>query len=75
MLKIKLVRFGRKKRPTYRIAVAEERSKVTGKVIEALGFYNPNIKPPKLSVKEDLLKKWLSRGTQPTESVRKLLNL
>lgn len=75
MLKIKLVRFGRKKNPTYRIAVAEERSKATGKVIESLGFYNPSVKPPKLSVKNELLKKWLGKGTQPTPSVRKLLNL
>lgn len=74
-LKIKLVRFGRIKKPTYRIVVAEQRSKVTGKIIESLGFYNPENKKEKLSVNQELLKKWLVHGSQPTASVRKLLNL
>ena len=73
--KIKLVRHGRKKRPSYRIVVAEERSKVTGMVIDTLGYYDPQVTPPKISVNRQLLKKWLSNGSQPTESVRKLLKL
>lgn len=74
-LKIKLVRFGRKKRPSYRIVVAEERSKVTGNIVAALGYYNPGMKPPKIEVDREALNKWITAGSQPTESVRKLLNL
>lgn len=75
MIKIKLVRFGRKKKPSFRIVVAEERSKVTGRIIEYIGYYNPQEVPPKIKIKEEALKKWLSLGTQPTPSVRKLLKL
>jgi len=75
MLKIKLVRSGRKKSPSYRIVIAPLRSKITGKIVTSLGYYNPQDTPPKLSVDRATLNKWLRVGTQPTESVRKLLKL
>lgn len=75
MIKIKLARHGRKKMPSYRIVVAEEHSKVTGRVIDTIGYYNPEYNPPKISVNQELLKKWLSQGCQPTDAVRKLLKL
>ena len=53
--------------------MAEKRSKLTGKVIARLGYYDPEIK--KISVNTDDLKKWLAVGSQPTASVRKLLKL
>jgi len=74
-LKIKLIRIGRNKSQAFRIAVARERSKLTGRIIENLGFYNPNKKKPVISVNQELLSKWLKKGSTPTESVRKLLKL
>ncbi|OGG03352.1 30S ribosomal protein S16 [Candidatus Gottesmanbacteria bacterium RBG_16_37_8] len=72
---IKLVRHGRKKRPSYRIVVAEKRSKVTGAVKGTIGFYDPSVNPPKIEVNQNELKKWLSVGSKPTDSVKKLLKL
>ena len=74
-LKIKLVRVGRKKRPFYRIVVAEERSKVTGKVVDTLGYYDPQINPPKIQINQEQLNKWLNHGSRPTAAVKKLLNI
>ncbi|OGG16757.1 30S ribosomal protein S16 [Candidatus Gottesmanbacteria bacterium RIFCSPHIGHO2_02_FULL_39_14] len=73
-LAIKLVKHGRKKRVSYRIVVAEKRSKITGSVVARLGFYDPNGKP-NIVVNKEELNKWLSRGVHPTNSVKKLLNL
>ena len=74
-VKIKLIRFGRKKRPTYRIVVAEAKSKATGKTIDTIGFYNPLTEPNRLKDDKEKLEKWLSYGVQPTDAVRKLLKL
>lgn len=73
--KIKLVRLGRKKRPFFRIVVAETRDKLRGKVVETLGFYDPLTTPHKIEINKEALKKWLSLGVQPTDSVRKLLKI
>lgn len=74
-VKIKLSRTGRKKLPSYRIIVAEERSKINGSVIDNLGFYDPVSQPPRIKVNEQSLKKWLKFGVQPTNAVKKLLKI
>ena len=71
-LKLKLSRVGRTSLASYRIVVAEERSKRNGKVVATLGYYNPKSTPV---VDRMELKKWISQGAKPTLSVKKLLAL
>ena len=71
-VKIRLRRMGQKKAPYYRIIVADSRSPRDGRFIEEIGTYDPNTEPCTVKVNEELAKKWLSNGAQPTESVAKL---
>lgn len=73
MLKIKLTRKGKKHQPSYRIVVAEARSKRNGKYIESLGFYNPLTNPPTIKINKKSFQEWLAKGAQPTEKVKKLI--
>jgi small subunit ribosomal protein S16 len=70
---IRLARRGSKKRPTYRIVVADKRSPRDGRFIETIGYYNPQMEPSLIEVNEDKAKQWLSVGAQPSDAVRKLL--
>ncbi|CAM6022089.1 unnamed protein product [Sphagnum balticum] len=75
-VRIRLVRFGRKKLPFYRIFVAHSRARRDGRHIELIGFYNPiaGIDGKKqIGIKADRVKYWLSVGAQPTDTVRGLL--
>ncbi|MCI5899007.1 MAG: 30S ribosomal protein S16 [Firmicutes bacterium] len=74
-VKIRLRRMGEKKNPFYRIVVADSRSPRDGRFIEEIGTYNPNIEPSEFKVNEELAKKWLANGAQPTEVVAKLFKL
>lgn len=74
-VKIRLARMGKKNKPFYRIVAIDESAKRNGKVVENLGYYNPEKNSPKIKVNEKSLKLWLSLGAQPTTPVRKLLNL
>jgi small subunit ribosomal protein S16 len=69
------MRMGKKKQPTYRIVAADSRSPRNGRFIEILGTYQPRLDPSGITVDEDKAVKWLRNGAQPTESVRKLLEL
>jgi len=71
-VKIRLKRMGRKKSPFYRIVVADARSPRDGRVIEEIGTYDPRTDPSTFHVNEELAKKWLSNGAQPTETVSKI---
>ena len=71
-VKIRLRRMGQKKAPFYRIVVADSRSPRDGRCIEEIGTYDPNTNPSTISVNEELAKKWLATGAQPTEVVAKL---
>mgnify|MGYP002801893591 CR=1 FL=1 len=71
-VKIRLRRMGQKKAPFYRIVVADSRSPRDGKCIEEIGTYNPNTDPSEFKINEELAKKWLANGAQPTEVVGKL---
>ena len=75
MVKIRLRRMGSKKKPFYRIVVADSRSPRDGRFIEEIGYYNP-IAKPEAEVKIDAEKaaKWLGNGAQPTDIVKKLFN-
>ncbi len=72
MIKIKLLPRGKKHQVTYRIVIAEQRSKSDGKYIDDLGFYTPQTKT--LNINKDKLSDWQKKGAQLTEGVDKLLN-
>lgn len=74
-VKIRLRRMGRKKAPFYRIVVADSRSPRDGRCIEEIGTYDPNTNPSTFKVNEELAKKWLANGAQPTEVVSKIFKL
>ncbi len=72
-VRIRLMRFGRKKRPFYRVVVADSRAPRDGKYIDKLGYYDPLKEPYELKIDEEKVRLWLSRGAEPTETVRALL--
>ena len=71
-VKIRLRRMGQKKAPFYRIVVADSRSPRDGRFIEEIGTYNPTKDPSEFKGDEELAKKWLNNGAQPTEVVGKI---
>lgn len=73
--KIRLKRFGTKKRPFYRIVVMDGREPRDGRAIEEVGLYHPiEVEENQLRLKEDRLREWLDKGARPSDTVRKLLN-
>lgn len=72
MVKIRLRRMGAKKQPTYRFVVADARAPRDGRFIEILGHYNPRTEPRTIEVDEAKAKEWLSKGAEPSETVRRL---
>ena len=74
-VKIRLRRMGQKKNPIYRIIVADSRSPRNGRFLEEIGTYNPNTDPSEFKIDEELAKKWLTNGAQPTDVVAKLLKV
>ena len=74
-VKIRLRRMGQKKAPFYRIIVADSRSPRDGRFIEEIGTYDPNNDLSTYNVNEELAKKWLASGAQPTEVVSKIFKL
>lgn len=74
-VKMRLRRMGQKKAPFYRIIVADSRSPRDGRFIEEIGVYDPTKEPAMIQVNEELAKKWLANGAQPTEVVGKLLKI
>ena len=73
MVKIRLARGGAKKKPYYRIVVADVRKKRDGKFIERIGFYNPMIQENRFEIDSERAKYWLSAGAQPTDRVGNLM--
>jgi small subunit ribosomal protein S16 len=65
--------MGAKRRPFYRLVVADSRSPRDGRFIEQLGYYDPLTEPATVKIDEDKVAQWLSRGAQPSESARTLL--
>lgn len=72
-VKIRLSRMGQKKKPFYRIVVADSRSPRDGRIIEAIGTYNPVSDNKEVVIEEEKAKKWLATGAKPTDTVAKLL--
>ncbi len=73
MVKIRLARMGAKKKPYYRVVVADSRARRDGPFIEIIGTYDPTKEPSEVKVDADKARSWLDRGAQPTDTVKKLL--
>ena len=73
-VKIRMKRMGSKKRPFYRIVVADSRSPRHGRQSETVGTYNPLTKPEEVVLKEDRVMEWLGNGAQPSDTVRNILS-
>ena len=73
-VKIRLKRMGSKKRPFYRIVVADSRSPRDGRFIETVGTYNPLTDPETVTLKEEKVMNWLNNGAQPSDTVRNILS-
>jgi small subunit ribosomal protein S16 len=73
LVKIRLKRMGAKKRPFYRIVIADARSPRDGRFIETVGTYDPRKNPSEVTLKEDRIRYWLNNGAQPTDTVRSIL--
>ena len=72
-VKIRLARHGAKKRPYYRIVVADARAPRDGKFIEEIGRYNPCVDPSMIKFDLEKVDKWIANGAQPTDTVARLL--
>ena len=71
-VRIRLTRVGATKQPTYRVVVADSRSARDGRAIDTIGHYNPRTEPIELVVDEAKAKDWMSKGAQPSDTVRRL---
>jgi small subunit ribosomal protein S16 len=74
-VKLRLTRVGKTKQPHYRVIAADSRRARDGRFIEILGQYNPRTEPSTIAIDNDKAVKWLMQGAQPTERVRKLLEI
>ena len=72
-VKIRLTRLGKKKKPFYRIVVANSEAPRDGKFLEIVGTYDPLKDPVEVNIKQDKLQYWLGQGAQPTDTVKSLL--
>ena len=73
MVKIRLKRMGMKKKPFYRVVVADERAPRDGRFIEEIGYYDPMKQPAEINVDNEKAAEWMKNGAQPTDTVRILL--
>ena len=73
MVKIRLMRRGAVKRPSYRVVVSDSRSPRDGRFIEIVGRYNPQTDPSTIDLDADKVKDWLAKGAQPSEPVARLI--
>ncbi|MDD2648073.1 MAG: 30S ribosomal protein S16 [Eubacteriales bacterium] len=73
MVKIRLRRLGMKKKPFYRVVVADQRFPRNGRFIEEIGYYDPMKEPAEIKIDAEKAKDWMKKGAQPTDTVRVLL--
>jgi small subunit ribosomal protein S16 len=74
-VKLRLMRMGKTKQPTYRVVAADARSPRNGRFIEIIGTYEPRRDPSVIKIDNDRAAHWLSNGAQPTDRVEKLLKI
>lgn len=74
-VRIRLKRFGTKRRPYYRIVVMDSRTARDGRALDEVGFYHPiEVADKQLSIKEEKVREWFDKGATPSDTVRNLLN-
>jgi small subunit ribosomal protein S16 len=73
MVKIRLARHGSKKKPVYRIVVANSESPRDGRYLDQIGLYDPTTSPARVQIKTEKLNDWLAKGAQPTATVSELI--
>jgi small subunit ribosomal protein S16 len=73
VLRIRLHRTGKRKQPSYRVVVADQRSPRDGRFVEIIGHYNPLTNPSQIALDEERALHWLAKGAQPSESATALL--
>ena len=74
-VKIRLKKFGTKKRPYYRLVVMDKDAPRDGRALEEVGYYHPiEAEEKQLHLKEDKIKEWIKKGARPTATVKRLLN-
>ncbi|MCA9831645.1 MAG: 30S ribosomal protein S16 [Dehalococcoidia bacterium] len=73
MLKIRLTRIGKTKKPYYRLVVAEELGRRDGRFVETLGSYDPHADPPVAKLDAEKTREWITKGAQPSEAAAKIL--
>jgi small subunit ribosomal protein S16 len=74
-VKIRLIRVGKPKQPTYRVVVVDGRSPRDGRYLDRVGIYDPRQEPSVVEIDNDKAVEWIRKGAQPTETVRKLLEI
>ena len=74
-VKLRLMRMGKKKQPTYRVVAADSRSPRNGRFIEIVGTYQPRLDPSGITIDNEKALKWLRNGAQPTDTVERLLKV
>ncbi|GFH62237.1 MAG: 30S ribosomal protein S16 [Candidatus Desulfovibrio kirbyi] len=72
-VKLKLTRLGSKKHPFYRVVAANDETRRDGRPLEFLGYYNPMVNPADITLDTDKINQWLTRGAEPTDTVRSLI--
>ena len=75
MLTIRLSRIGKKKKPFYRVVVIESSKPRNGRIVEAVGTYDPLKKPAEIKLNAERVKHWLGVGAQPSDTVRSFIKL
>ena len=73
MLTIRLSRIGKKKKPFYRVVVIERTRPRNGRIVDAVGTYDPLKKPAEIKLDSERVKHWLGRGAQPSDTVRSFI--
>ncbi|MGI8709516.1 MAG: 30S ribosomal protein S16 [Acidimicrobiales bacterium] len=74
-VKLRLMRMGKKKQPTYRVVATDSRSPRDGRFIEIVGTYQPRLEPSGVVIDNDKALKWLRTGAKPSETVQRLLQI
>ena len=74
-VKLRLMRMGKKKQPTYRVVAADSRAPRDGRFIEIVGTYQPRLEPSGINIDNEKALKWLRNGAKPTDTVERLLKI
>ncbi|MBC7362664.1 MAG: 30S ribosomal protein S16 [Candidatus Aminicenantes bacterium] len=74
MIKLRLMRFGAKKKPSYRIVVIDSRRARQSKALDTVGYYNPRTEPIEFKLDLEKVNYWLNKGAKPSETVSSLIN-